>query len=137
MLLVRTYSTSLPEYKNQRIEQLGSKTSPDNKRTMVRTRIVEEGRPPISVDYRLRQVNNDWKIYDISIEGISLAVNYRAAFAQEIPNHGLEGLVEHLVARNASVGGNADVQPPADQARFINEATAEHLVELSVQKPSF
>lgn len=106
-LLLRTYSASLTEYNDQRIEHMGSKTSPDNKKTVVRTRIVKESHPPISVDYRMRQVTDDWKIYDVSIEGVSLAVSYRATFAQEIRKHGLAGLIQNLAARNTIVGGNA------------------------------
>lgn len=136
-LLVRTYSTSLTEYTDQRVEYTGSNTSPDNKRATVRTRIVEEGRPAISIDYSLRQVNDDWKIYDVSIEGVSLAVNYRATFAHEIRTHGLEGLIQHLAARNASVGGDTAVrllqETLTDQERFIREAAAEYLVERSIQ----
>lgn len=101
-LLVRTYSTSLTEYANQRVEYGMSTTSPDHKRVAVRTQIVEEGRPPVPIDYRLRQVKDQWKIYDVSIEGISLVVSYRASFAQEIRNYGLDGLLEHLAARNAN-----------------------------------
>jgi phospholipid transport system substrate-binding protein len=47
-------------------------------------------------------VKDQWKIYDVSIEGISLVVSYRASFAQEIRNYGLDGLLEHLAARNAN-----------------------------------
>jgi len=101
-LLVRTYSTSLTEYTNQHVEYVASNASPDKKRVTVRTRIIEEGRPPVPIDYSLRQVKGHWKIYDVSIEGVSLAVNYRSTFAQEIRSYGLEGLIRHLSARNAN-----------------------------------
>lgn len=101
-LLVRTYSASLTEYSNQHVEYIAQNTSPDSKRVTVRTRIVDTGRPSLPIDYSLRKVKGHWKIYDVTIEGISLAVNYRATFAQEIRSRGLEGLIRHLSARNAS-----------------------------------
>ena len=101
-LLIETYSAALAEYANQEIEYLPSEVSADRRRSTVRTRIVEDGRAPLAVDYSLRQVENGWKIYDLTIEGVSLAINYRTSFAQEIRDHGIEGLIERLTARNTS-----------------------------------
>lgn len=101
-LLIKTYSTALADYTNQEIEYLSSEVSVDKRRTTVRTRVVEDGRAPLAVDYSLRQVESTWKIYDLTIEGISLAVNYRASFSQEIRAHGIDGLIERLTARNTS-----------------------------------
>jgi phospholipid transport system substrate-binding protein len=101
-LLIKTYSTALAEYTNQEIEYLSSEVSADKRRTTVRTRIVEDGRAPLAVDYSLRRVENTWKIYDLTIEGVSLAINYRASFSQEIRAHGIDGLIERLTARNTS-----------------------------------
>jgi phospholipid transport system substrate-binding protein len=54
------------------------------------------------VGYSLRQIDGAWKIYDVSVEGISLAVNYRTIFGQEIITHGMDGLIANLVSRNAA-----------------------------------
>jgi phospholipid transport system substrate-binding protein len=102
VLLIKTYSAALAEYANQEIEYLSSEASADRRRSTVRTRIVEDGRAPLAVDYSLRQVESGWKIYDLTIEGVSLAINYRASFAQEIRDHGIDGLIERLTARNTS-----------------------------------
>jgi phospholipid transport system substrate-binding protein len=100
VLLIKTYSTALAEYTNQEIEYLSSETSADKHKSRVRTRIVGDGRAPLAVDYSLRQVKSTWKIYDLTIEGVSLAINYRASFSQQIRNHGIDGLIERLRARN-------------------------------------
>jgi len=99
-LLTKTYSTALAEYANQQVEILSSSVSADNRRGTVRTRIVENGRAPLAIDYSLVHVGNTWKIYDVRIEGVSLAINYRSTFALEIRNHGIDGLIESLVERN-------------------------------------
>ena len=113
-LLIKTYSAALAEYANQEVEYLSSEVSADKRRTTVRTRIVEDGRAPLAVDYSLRQLENGWKIYDLSIEGVSLAINYRSSFAQEIRDHGIDGLIERLTARNAP----SAVKLTAAQARM-------------------
>jgi len=107
ILLIRSYSTALAAYNNQEIEYLSSSVSNDGRRGTVRTRIVEAGRAPLAVDYSLRQSkkDKDWKIYDVTIEGVSLAINYRSSFAQEIRDHGFDGLIETLVARNTAAAG--------------------------------
>ena len=99
-LLIRTYSASVTEYSNPRVEYLSSHLSPDGDRATVRTRLTAENQPPIAVDYSLRQANNRWKIYDVAFEGVSLAVNYRTSFAQEIRSAGLDGLIARLASRN-------------------------------------
>ena len=99
-LLIKTYSTALAEYENQRIEILSSSESADGRRSTVRTRIVEDGRAPLAVDYSLIRADNSWKIYDVRIEGVSLAINYRTAFEAEIREHGIDGLIERLAERN-------------------------------------
>ena len=44
----------------------------------VRTKIVRHGSDDIAVDYRLRETDGTWKIIDVTIEGLSLASNYRS-----------------------------------------------------------
>ncbi|MGD2076728.1 MAG: ABC transporter substrate-binding protein, partial [Gammaproteobacteria bacterium] len=99
-LLVNTYSTALGSYTSQEVEYLSSSVSPEKRRATVRTRIVENGLAPLAVDYSLRLADDAWRVYDVAIEGVSLAINYRTSFAQAIRDHGIEGLIERLAARN-------------------------------------
>ena len=99
-LLVRTYSTALTEYSGQAITYTPVKTTADGNRSIVRTAFQQPAGGSVRVDYSLYKVSGGWKIYDVKIEGISLAVNYRSSFAQAIRSHGLDGLIEHLATRN-------------------------------------
>jgi ABC-type transporter MlaC component len=38
------------------------------------------------------------------VDGISLAANYRSAFAEEIRNNGIDGLINLLASKNRQVG---------------------------------
>jgi len=68
----------------------------------VQTRIVanriEAGRRKdvADVDYRLRQKDNRWQIIDITIDGVSMAVNYRAQFQEIMANGGIDRLLKLL-----------------------------------------
>ena len=104
-LLIRTYSKALATYRDQEIEYISSSFSNDRRRSTVRTRVVEAGRAPLAVDYSLRQVKENWKIYNVTIEGVSLAINFRSSFAQEIRAHGFDGMLEGLVVRNTVAAG--------------------------------
>jgi phospholipid transport system substrate-binding protein len=41
-----------------------------------------------------------WKVYDVSIEGVSMVTTYRTSFAAEIKQKGLDGLIASLAERN-------------------------------------
>jgi phospholipid transport system substrate-binding protein len=106
VLLIKTYSTALASFTSQEIEYLSSSVSAQKRRAIVRTRIVEDGLAPLAVDYSLRLVDGAWRVYDVKIEGVSLAINYRSSFAQEIRDHGIEGLIERLGVRNRDAQGS-------------------------------
>lgn len=100
-LLIRTYSNSLTEYEHQSTEYQLLNMSEDKRNTTVRTRVLQSGQSPMLIDYRLRRVGTGWKIYDVTIEGVSLAVSYRATFNEEIRRRGIEALIDNLAVRNA------------------------------------
>jgi phospholipid transport system substrate-binding protein len=98
-LLVHTYGAALREYSDQQIEYLASR-SRDDGQVLVRTQIVQGGSPPIPIDYEMYKSSGAWKVYDISIDGVSLVINYRSTFAAEIRGSGVDGLIERLVKHN-------------------------------------
>ncbi len=98
-LLVHTYAAALREYSNQKIEFLPSRPREEGE-VSVRTQIVQSGSPPIPIQYEMYKHANGWKVYDITIDGVSLVINYRSTFASEIRNNGLDGLIERLAVHN-------------------------------------
>lgn len=103
-LLVRTYALSLANYKNQTIEYKPLRLSPNDTDVTVKTVVIEPGRQPIPIDYQMVKTPDGWKVYDITVEGVSLVVNYRSSFAQEIQQGGIERLINTLAEKNAQVG---------------------------------
>ncbi|MGZ8218048.1 MlaC/ttg2D family ABC transporter substrate-binding protein [Methylomagnum sp.] len=103
LLLVRTYTTAFTEYANWKIRYLPLETKPGDNKVIVRTEILQAGAQPVAVNYRMVNEHNDWKVYDVLIEGISLLQNYRSSFGDEIARTGsLDQLIAHLAERNAS-----------------------------------
>jgi phospholipid transport system substrate-binding protein len=100
-LLIRTYSSSLTQHKSAEVEHQLLGMPEDKRSATVRTRVAQPGASAILIDYSLRRVDSGWKIYDVTIEGISMAVNYRATFSDQIRRGGLDALIETLAARNS------------------------------------
>jgi phospholipid transport system substrate-binding protein len=99
-LLVRTYSGALAGYRDQHIEFMPLRARADEDDVTVRSRIRQAGAEPVAVEYDLARSANGWKVYDVRIAGISLVATYRSAFAEEVRNHGIEGLIATLAAKN-------------------------------------
>ena len=60
----------------------------------------------MQIDYSLEKIDSSWKVYDVSVAGISLVTNYRDQFAQEVRNGGIDGLIATIAAKNKSLQGN-------------------------------
>jgi len=73
---------------------------------LVRTEVDEPGRKPVQLDYSLEKLDAGWKVYDVTVAGISLVTNYRDQFAQEVRSGGIDGLIQSLVTKNKSLQGN-------------------------------
>lgn len=102
MLLVRTYTTAFTEYANWKIRYLPLEKEASDKKAMVKTEILQSGGQPVAVNYRMIHEGDDWKVYDVLIEGISLLQNYRTSFNDEVEQTGsLDQLIKHLAERNA------------------------------------
>ena len=101
-LLVRTYSSSLSAYRNQTIEVKPSKVAAGDKEATVRTAVIQQGGPPIPIDYSMEKEAAGWKVYDVVIDGVSLVTTYRGSFNDQIQKGGIDGLVKTLQDRNKS-----------------------------------
>lgn len=105
ILLVRTYATALLQYSDQQVEYLPFHAGEGDKRVTVRTDIVQKGGQNIPVNYSM-YLNHagQWKVYDITIDGVSLVTNYRSTFAAEIHQGGIDKLLANLAAKNRQEG---------------------------------
>jgi len=99
-LLVRTYSSALLEYTDQQLIYLPMEGLEADGKVMVRTEVEQAGGFPIPINYTLRLGEDGWKVFDISVDDVSLVTNYRSSFARAIKKNGVDGLIKTLQDRN-------------------------------------
>jgi len=102
-LLIRTYSKSLQEFRDQTITFFPVDIASNEEKAIVKSEILQSGGPTIPVAYRVRIKDNSWKVYDISIDGVSLVTSYRGTFTQEVRKSGIDGLLLLLRDKNAVI----------------------------------
>ncbi|PKO34288.1 MAG: hypothetical protein CVU34_09550 [Betaproteobacteria bacterium HGW-Betaproteobacteria-7] len=105
-LLVRTYANALTGYRNQKVVYKPFRMKPEETDVLVRTEVQQPGNKPIQLDYSLELRDGVWKVYDVTVAGISLVTNYRDQFAQEVRAGGVDGLIASIATKNRSLEAN-------------------------------
>jgi phospholipid transport system substrate-binding protein len=93
-LLERTYLDKVEGYSGEKVLYVGEKVQ--GKYAMVAVRIVTKQETEVQVDYRLQKKGEEWLVYDISIEGVSLINNYRKQFDSIMTRSSYKDLIERL-----------------------------------------
>ncbi len=101
-LLVGTYSQALLNYNDQKIIYLPVQRKPQDTEVTVKTEVKQTGgQPNIPIHYSFyRNKDGDWKVYDITIEGVSLVTNYRSIYATKIREKGMDALIDEIADNN-------------------------------------
>lgn len=102
-LLVRTYAKALLEYADQDV-RVPSQPPASGNQTTVRTEVQPKTGRPIQINYSMNLGHEGWKVYDVTVDGVSLVTNYRSTFASQIRNSGLDAVIADLQQRNAQSG---------------------------------
>ena len=105
-LLVRTYASALGKFKGQTLEFDPQRKSEDQHKAIVRSRLLQPGQEAITVDYKMVAASSGWKVYDVSVDGVSLVTTYRDAFAEEARANGVDGLIRMLSDKNAALASD-------------------------------
>lgn len=95
--LVATYAGVFTQYTNQKVEFLKDRDFASEDIAIVRTRIVEQGKPDISIDFKVRRdKDNEWRAYDMIAEGISLLDAKQTELHGILRQQGIEYVIELL-----------------------------------------
>ena len=105
ILLVRSYSNALTQYKDQTVTVKPLKSAAADTEVTVKTEVKQPGGKPVMIDYDLIKSADGWKVFDVYVAGVSLVANYRDTFGQEIKASGIDGLVKSLREKNAAKVG--------------------------------
>lgn len=102
------YLSKIQDYSDQQVQFQGQSPLGQGY-TQINTAIVEPGKSPIAVNYLLLQKDTTWKIYDVTVDAISIIANYRNQFNRVINEKGFDQLMADLQAKQqelASLLGN-------------------------------
>jgi len=92
-LLTNTYADKIENYSGEGVQYINERTEKDY--AEVRTKVLT-GKVEIPLDYRLLNKGNDWRVYDVVVDGVSLVNNYRGQFSKILRSSTYADLVDQL-----------------------------------------
>jgi phospholipid transport system substrate-binding protein len=109
-----SYLSRIQDYSGQQVNYLGA-SDLDAGRSEVKTTIEQPGgKAPIQVNYMLRQDGGKWLIYDVTVDNISIAANYRNQFNRVINNQGFDTLLSDLKSKQQGLEDQLGTQHSHD-----------------------
>jgi phospholipid transport system substrate-binding protein len=110
--LMADYGDALLQFNREQLKILPFRGDPAASTATVRTEVMREGKV-VPVNFSLRRTPEGWKAWDVTIEGISYARNFRNDFGTEVDQQGLEHLIKRLEAQNTGAAPRPSSTPPA------------------------
>lgn len=92
--LGNSYAGKIGSYKDEKIIYLNEAV--DHDQAQVKTKIVSSRGEPTAITYQLHRIDDEWKIYDVVVEDISLVVNFRSQFSRILAKGGFDDLLRQL-----------------------------------------
>lgn len=101
-LVTTTYASALSSYNNDRVTfQPTREDAANSQTTRVRSVITRANGQRIPITYDMARTGNTWKVYDFSIEHISMVQSYRSQFADVLQSGGMPALLVRLKSHNS------------------------------------
>ncbi len=96
-MLIRSYANALLEYHDSvKAEWKPLRLGTDATDVIVNSTLMREKGQPVAIGFALHKVGEEWKVYDIIIENISLVTNFRGQFNAEIKKSGLDSVIARM-----------------------------------------
>ena len=105
-LLVRTYSNALSTYSDYKIKVEPVRSKAEDTDTTVKTKVMQDSGQPVDIDYSMEKTGDGWKVYDVTVAGVSLVTNYRSTFNSQVREGGVEKLLKTLGDKNRALAAN-------------------------------
>lgn len=100
-LVIRTYANPLAEYTDETVKFLPAHVPSSGQFMRVNSVIMRSNGHPIPLSYSLVSLHQQWKIYDLSVEGVSLLQSFHSQFGQVLQNSSMHDLIQQM--RNKKV----------------------------------
>ncbi len=92
------YISRLESYSGQQIDFV-KEAYDDSDYVQVNTNVIQPGADPIGLNYRLKKEGDDWRVYDVTVNNISIVANYRNQFNRTINDRGFDALMSDMRAK--------------------------------------
>jgi len=100
-----SYLSKINDYRGQQVSFLRV-SNEGAQYAQVATDIIQPKGDAIHVNYRLIQEGGTWKIYDVTVDAISIIANYRNQFNRVMNNKGYDTLIADLKAKQAALAAS-------------------------------
>jgi len=97
-VLERAYADIIESYTDEKILYINERI--DGSFADVNSKIVTSKGAEYSINYKAHLVSNEWKVYDVVAENVSLVNNYRSQFNRVISHSSYEDLVNRLKSKS-------------------------------------
>ena len=100
-LLIRTYSSALSSYQDQTVKFYPVRGGIGGATVEVSSDIISPDSQPIHVTYRLVRTASGWRLFDMSVEGVSMLESFRSQFTDILASGNMEQLLQRLSSHNS------------------------------------
>lgn len=97
-LVERQYQRNMESTLKYKVTWVGSEAI-DNANALVKSSAhsrMKKRQPPVEIDYSMHPEGNQWRVWDISTDGVSLVKNYKRQFRRVIKDEGWKGLIDRM-----------------------------------------
>ena len=112
---VRLFTTTVEHAYISKVDQRGAGKMTvrgeqvDGQYATVRTTLPLSSGHEMPIDYRMHSIDDRWRVYDLSVDGVSLVANYRAQFNKIIRTASYEALVAKFRSMQAEAPGQSSI----------------------------
>jgi phospholipid transport system substrate-binding protein len=96
-LVIRTYASALSDYSDEKVTFYPLRGGYEGKRFLrVNSAITRSSGKPIPLSYSLVHKKAGWRVYDMTVEGVSLLQSFKSQFRAELARGDIDDLIEKL-----------------------------------------
>lgn len=99
--MVATYAGVFTQYRDQKVMIEPGRVIENQKIISIKTRVIDPGKPDINIEFKLRRGKDtdNWLVFDMVAEGISLLDSKRAELSNLIRQQGLNSVTTMLIEK--------------------------------------
>jgi phospholipid transport system substrate-binding protein len=109
-MLVHSYANAMLDNNNSvSINWMPPRISDNGTDAAVNTALTRDNGQSYAIGFRVHVVDGDWKVYDITVENVSLVLNFRTQLNAEIKRSSLDDVISRMQ--------NGQFNPPSSQSK--------------------